>query len=651
MAYRPSKRMKKTLFGGGAVVLLAGLNAPAALSFATEQYHAYEIAQPEYMARYGAWHGVDIPEKYRTNAIHAALLHTGKVLIIAGSGNKQDHFDAGTFDTVLWNPKDNTFKKILTPEDFFCGGHAQLPDGNLLVAGGTARYEVLDGAVKRAGGGMRVKNEDPNKAVTLKKGTRFRSPSGVEYVSRFDVTVPRAKREFEVSYYTNGQMKPWKTKTTAAEARVFVEAVTEGRQSVATDQAQYEVVGLTGKDADNVYGLAEKITLDKQDYQGIRAAYEFDPKAEKYVPVASMKEARWYPTLTTLQDGKVLAVSGLDDVGAILQGDNEIYDPKTKQWSKGPTRYFPTYPSLFLTKGGKLFYSGANSGYGPADKGREPGLWDVEKNTFTKIGGLKAGDQLETASSLLLPPAQDQRFMLLGGGGVGESKKATPRTAVVDLNKNNPAFTSGPELPQGTRYLNSVIMPDDSVFTTGGSSDYRGRGGSNILSAQFYDPKANAFREAADPTVGRNYHSEALLLPDGRVATFGSDSLYSDKNNTKLGKFEQRMELYTPPYLYRDKDKRPALGDGPEAAAADGRATFRTDHPERVVKARLMRPSAVTHTTDVEQRSIELGLTKDKNSVTITVPKDRALVPPGWYMVFVSDEAGTPSEAKWLRVD
>ncbi|MFI6686895.1 galactose oxidase-like domain-containing protein [Streptomyces sp. NPDC050485] len=651
MAYQPSKRTKKTLLGGGAVVVLAGLNAPAALSFATEQYHAYEIAQPEYMAKYGAWHGVDIPKEYRTNAIHAALLHTGKVLIIAGSGNKQDHFDAGTFDTVLWDPRDNSFKKVPTPEDFFCGGHAQLPDGKLLVAGGTARYEVLDDAVKRAGGGMRVKNENPEKAVTIKKGTKFRSASGVEYVSRFDVTVPRAKREFEVSYYATGQMKPWNTKVTAAEARVFVEAAAEGPRSVATDQAQYEIEGLTGADADNVYGLAEKLTLDKQDFQGIRAAYEFDPKAEKYIPVDPMKEARWYPTLTTLQDGRVLAVSGLDDVGAILAGDNEIYDPKTKKWSKGPFRYFPTYPSLFLTRSGKLFYSGANAGYGPADKGREPGLWDVEKNTFTKIGGLNATDQLETASSLLLPPAQDQRFMLLGGGGVGESAKSTPRTAVVDLKQDSPAFKTGPELPQGTRYLNSVIMPDDSVFTSGGSEDYRGRGASNILKAQFYDPKANAFREAADPTVGRNYHSEALLLPDGRVATFGSDSLFGDKDNTKLGKFEQRMEVYTPPYLYRDKNKRPALGDGPEAAAGDGRATFTSDHPERIVKARLMRPSAVTHTTDVEQRSIELGLTKDQNSVTITVPKDRALVPPGWYMLFVTDQEGTPSEAKWLRID
>ncbi|NEE54549.1 galactose oxidase, partial [Streptomyces sp. SID8455] len=119
--------------------------------------------------------------------------------------------------------------------------------------------------------------------------------------------------------------------------------------------AQYEIVGLKGKAADNSYGLAEKITMDKQDFQGIRAAYEFDPTAEKYIPVDPMKEARWYPTLVGLEDGKVLAVSGLDDVGAILPGDNEVYDPKTKKWTKGPFHYFPTYPALFLTKGGKLF--------------------------------------------------------------------------------------------------------------------------------------------------------------------------------------------------------------------------------------------------------------------------------------------------------
>ncbi|MGW4458874.1 galactose oxidase-like domain-containing protein [Streptomyces albidoflavus] len=650
MAYRPTGKFKKTALGVGGVAVLAGLNAPAAISFAQDQYHQYKISQPAYQKKYGSWKQVSIPEEYRTNAIHAALLHTGKVLIVAGSGNDEANFDEGTFDTVLWDPRDDSFKKVDTPEDLFCSGHSQLADGRLLVAGGTARYEVLDGAVERAGGGMRVKNENPDKDVTLKKGTRFRSPTGIEYVSRFDVTVPKAVKTVEGGGGGKGG-GPEKVTVQASEARVWVEAAGKGREYVSKGPAQYAIVGLKGEDADNTYGLAEKITLDKQDYQGIRSAYEFDPVAEKYIPVDPMDKARWYPTLVTLQDGKVLAVSGLDDVGEIDPGDNEIYDPATKKWSKGPFRYFPTYPALFLTKGGKLFYPASNAGYGPAEKGREPGIWDIEKNTFEKVPGLTDLDQTETSASLLLPPAQDQKVMVLGGGGVGESEKSTRRTAVIDLKEENPAFKPGPDLPQGTRYLNSVIMPDDSVFTTGGSYDYRGRGASNIFKSQFYDPRTNSFTPAAEPTVGRNYHSEALLLPDGRVATFGSDSLYGNKENTKLGTFEQRMEVFTPPYLHKAAEgERPVLGKGPKEVKYGATATFATEDAGAITKARLMRPSAVTHTTDVEQRSIDVELKKTKDSVTITVPKDPTLVPPGWYMVFVNTADGTPSEAKWIKV-
>ncbi|MBB1243352.1 DUF1929 domain-containing protein [Streptomyces durbertensis] len=642
MPYRPSARMKKTLIGTGITVLLAGLNAPATLGFAKERYHEYRVNQPEYKAQYGSWQLVDVPPQYRTNAIHAALLHTGKVLLIAGSGNKQDQFDAGSFDTILWDPKDNSYTKVETPEDLFCAGHSQLGDGKLLVAGGTARYEQLGDNVKRAGGGMIIKNENPDKPHTFPKGTRFRAPDGTEYVSDFPVVVPRAKKETD----DDGGVT-----VTASEARVFVEAVKEGRGSVTAKPAQYTIVGLKGKDAENLYGLAEKLTLDDQDFQGIRDTFEFDPVAERYIRVDPMREARWYPTLVTLSDGKVISVSGLDDIGEIVQGDNEIYDPATKKWAAGPKRYFPTYPALYLTGENQLFYSGSNAGYGPADKGREPGIWDLKTNSFTVVEGMTDPDQLETSSSLLLPPAQDARVMVLGGGGVGESAKSTARTAIVDLNEKTPAYKEGPALPQGTRYLNSVILPDDTVFATGGSGDYRGRSASDIRRAQFYDPAKNEFRAAADPEVGRNYHAEALLLPDGRVATFGSDPLFADKANTRLGAFEQRVEVYTPPYLQGGRaETRPVVGAGPERLVPGRKAVFQTKDAERIAKVRLIRPSAVTHVTDVEQRSVEVGFEREDDSLRLSVPGDRALLPPGWYMLFLVDEDGTPSEAKWVHL-
>ncbi len=166
----------------------------------------------------------------------------------------------------------------------------------------------------------------------------------------------------------------------------------------------------------------------------------------------------------------------------------------------------------------------------------------------------------------------------------------------------------GPSLEKGTRYPQASILPDDTVLISGGSEDYRGRGGSNILQARIYDAKSGGMRRVADPLVGRNYHSGSLLLPDGRVMFFGSDSLYADKANTKPGKFEQRIEIYTPPYLYRDA--RPTLSGGPKTVQRGESATFATKHASSIKTARLIRPSASTHVTDVDQQSIALDFEK-----------------------------------------
>ena len=641
MATRMSRlKSRKTWFGAGAVLVLAGLNAPAVLGFAQERYHAYEINTADYKAERGHWDLMAMPEQYQLNSIHAVLLRTGKVLLIAGSGNNLKLFEGGAFKSTLWDPVKNTFKKIDTPKDMFCAGHAQLPDGKVLIAGGTARYEMLGGDVKRAGGAMLVKNEDPDQDRTFPKGTVFLSSSGKTYRSQFPVHVPPAHKRIDPA--------TGKAAVTANEARVYVEADQEGPAGITNDTEQYEIEGLRGEDDDNFYGIANKLGLDKKDFQGIKDAYEFDPATEKYTKVGSMSEARWYPTLLTLADGKVLASSGLDDVGQVVPGKNEIYDPATRSWSAAPTRYFPTYPSLFLLNGGKVFYSGSNAGYGPADQGRVPGIWDLGANTFQPVHGLKDPEALETSGSVLLPPAQDQRVMVFGGGGVGESKKTTARTAITDLKTAHPFFADGPDLPDKTRYLNTVLMPDDTVFTTGGSGDYRGRGSSDILSAQFYDPKANTFRTAADPAVGRNYHTEALLLPDGRVAVFGSDPLFGDTDNTKPGTFEQRVEVYSPPYLYRDT--RPRLGAGPATVRRGQSITLPTPDAARIKTARLIHPGSATHVTDFDQRSVALGLKRTGDGIMVTVPADPALVPAGWHMLFVTDEHATPSRAVWIEV-
>ncbi|MGX1093378.1 hypothetical protein RKD47_004059 [Streptomyces albogriseolus] len=645
MTDRAGRRRARRIAIGTAVVLaLAGMNGPWLYRFGTEKYHQYKINQPEYKAANGKWEIVEFPEEYRQNTIHAALLRTGKVLLVAGSGNNQDNFDAKKYDTRIWDPVKGTVKKVPTPNDLFCTGHTQLANGNLLIAGGTKRYEKLKGDVKKAGGLMLVHNENPDKPITLPAGTKFTGKeNGKTFVSKDPVLVPRAEKKFDPE---TGEFFG----TTPGVGRIYVEAQKEGAAYETGTQDNYRVRGLTGADARNTYGIAEKLALDKKDFQGIRDAYEFDPVAEKYIKVDPMKEARWYPTLTTLSDGKILSVSGLDDIGQLVPGKNEVYDPETKEWEyTDEVRQFPTYPALFLMQNGKIFYSGSNAGYGPDDVGRDPGVWDVETNKFKKIPGLSDAKLMETSNTVLLPPAQDETYMVIGGGGVGESPRSSEKTRIVDLKADDPAFVDGPPLDKGTRYPQASILPNDEVLISGGSEDYRGRGDSNILEARIYDTEKNELRRVADPLVGRNYHSGSILLPDGRVMFFGSDSLFADKANTKPGTFEQRIEIYTPPYLYGDEEQ-PDLSGGPQTIKRGGSGTFTSRDAASVKKVRLIRPSATTHVTDVDQRSIALDFTTDGDKVTVTVPKNKNLVQSGWYMLFVTDGDGTPSKAQWVQV-
>ncbi|QQM43117.1 radical copper oxidase GlxA [Streptomyces liliifuscus] len=637
------RRARRIAIGAAVVLALAGMNGPALYRFGSDQYHEYKINRPEYKADNGKWDVVEFPEEYRLNTIHAALLHTGKILLIAGSGNNQDNFDAKKFDTRVWDPVKKTIKKVPTPADLFCTGHTQLPNGNLLIAGGTKRYEKLKGDITKAGGLMVVHNENPDKPITLPAGTRFTGKeSGKTFVSKDPVVVERAKKVFDPDTGKFLRNEP-------GLGRIYVEAQKSGKKYETGTQDNYRVQGLSGAEARNTYGIAEKLALDKKDFQGIKDAYEFDPVAEKYIKVDPMNEARWYPTLTTLSDGKILSLSGLDEIGQLVPGKNEVYDPKTKKWTytKG-VRQFPTYPAISLMQNGKLFYSGANAGYGPDDVGRDPGIWDLKSNKFDKLKGMSDPKLLETAGTVLLPPAQDEKYMVIGGGGVGESERSSKKTRIIDLLADDPKFVDGPELEKGTRYPQYSILPNDDVLVSGGSEDYRGRGDSNILQARMYDSKSNDFKRVADPLVGRNYHSGSILLPDGRVMFFGSDSLYADKANTKPGKFEQRVEIYTPPYLYQGS--RPSLSGGPKTIERGGSGTFTSQHASSIKTARLIRPSASTHVTDVDQRSIALDFTKTKDGIEVTVPKSRNLVESGWYMLFVTDDQGTPSKAQWVKI-
>jgi hypothetical protein len=232
--------------------------------------------------------------------------------------------------------------------------------------------------------------------------------------------------------------------------------------------------------------------------------------------------------------------------------------------------------------------------------------------------------------------------------GVGYSDTSTGRIDVVDLKRRRPRWRPAAMLPAGTRYPAAVITPDDKVVITGGSKGYRGEHASDLFECHLYDPRTNKLSQLASPTVGRDHHSEALLLPDGRIITLGGNPLFADKADTAPAKFEQRIEIFTPPSLYHGS--RPRITGGPRQVAHGQTALYSTPDAHAIASARLLRPSAVPHVTDVQQRAIALKIVKRPGGLEVTIPASRGLVPPGWYMLFVNDRRDTPSIAYWTRV-
>jgi hypothetical protein len=92
------------------------------------------------------------------------------------------------------------------------------------------------------------------------------------------------------------------------------------------------------------------------------------------------------------------------------------------------------------------------------------------------------------------------------------------------------------------------------------------------------------------------------------------------------------------------------ISDAPATVAPGETMTVRTPTAARIAKARLVHPSAVTHVTDVEQRLVALEMTRGDGTLELAVPDDRNLVPPGFYMLFLVADDGTPSVARWVQV-
>lgn len=125
--------------------------APAPLPSPTPVPTPTPSSTPSAASQYGQWS--TLAYTMPINPIHAALLHTGKVLVVAGSGNDPNNaFPINTnpdYEAAVWDPQAGKITTQRVSWDMFCNGMSVMQDGRVLINGGTASYGSL-----AVGGGM-----------------------------------------------------------------------------------------------------------------------------------------------------------------------------------------------------------------------------------------------------------------------------------------------------------------------------------------------------------------------------------------------------------------------------------------------------------------------------------------------------------------
>jgi hypothetical protein len=515
----------------------------------------------------GAWEV--LPYSSQVEAVHLALLRTGKVLYWSGFRIAEGL----PTETRLWYPKTGEIKTVPTPEDIFCAGHSFLPDGRLLSTGGTLEYRNLPG---------------PAWLVRL------------------------------------------------------------------TQPLQPTLVPLLGPIYQRLGGKGILTT-------GPTFLHIFDPIKEQWEFAGDMGEGRWYPTNTTLPDGRILLLSGTDQGGGVgakldtkINRRVEVFDPKAgiqqvaeipaTQTRDGRYEAFPSeYPRMHVLPlseanqqafpDGKLFCSG----YGPETKFLDPRTWQ-----WTNVGDLHFGPRHDGCSVLLplRPPTYQPQVLVFGGAPEDDAlaARATATAEIIDLGDPQPAWRQ--IAPLATPRVNSsaVLLPDGTVLAVGGNRS--GRFTNPALDGEVYEPKYGKWRQVAPMSVPRGYHSTALLLPDGRVLSAGS---------TPFGPWETRMEVYSPDYLYRGE--RPRIQWAPAQVSYNQEFEVAYEASRDVSAAVFLRPGANTHAFDMDQRYVELAIaTNQDRRLAMKAPPDAHVAPPGYYMLFLLTDVGVPSEAKFIQL-
>lgn len=374
---------------------------------------------------------------------------------------------------------------------------------------------------------------------------------------------------------------------------------------------------------------------------GIVQTHLFNWQTETWSRGPDMASGRWYPAVAPLSNGEALILGGGPTTAEVFQSDNTL-----RQLLGFSTPSNRQYPFLVPRPDGQVQYMGPQSA-----------MSTINTSGAGAITATKSRDGITRDYGSFATYAVG-KTLVAGGGNITEDglTNVPTKTAAVVTTNSTTAVSSVASMAQRRRQFTLTVLADGSVLASGGMTTTANGGLVDLANAVYaperWDPATNTWATLAPASRVRQYHSTAMLLPDGRVLTGGGGICGAC---VTTGYLEKNIEYFTPPYLFKKDGSgelapRPTIDQAPTDVAFNTAFSITTAQSASIRKVALVRLGAPTHGDDQGQRYVPLSYKTGTGTITANAPTNGRIAPPGYYMLFVVDSAGVPSVAKIVKV-
>ncbi|KAI0321754.1 copper radical oxidase [Amylostereum chailletii] len=378
---------------------------------------------------------------------------------------------------------------------------------------------------------------------------------------------------------------------------------------------------------------------------------------EENVDVLSLQVPRWYPSVLLMPNGSILIAGG--EIGTVGPPDPtfEILPRhpggSTLKFAEYLNRTDPNnlYPFMYVLPSGHIFI-----GYYNEARILDAGTLDtvqVLPNMPGAVNNSLAGRSYPLeGSAFMLPlhaPYTDPVTVLVCGGS--DFGAALDNCVSIQPEVANATWAIG-RMPSRRVMPCMVALPDGAYIIMNGAQQgvagLFGKASNPNLSALLYDPTQPLGHRISilnTTTIARLYHSEATLLPDGRVLVSGSDPEAAPFPE------ELRIEVFTPPYL-NEGHTQPSFNITETDWEYGGQYSIdvQLNHgTTSTMRVSLIAATASTHGNAMGGRTIFPEFSCAGTVCTITAPPNAFISPPGWHQLFILDEP-TPSVSHFVRI-